>query len=230
MKFRVIPGFLILVSLMLVNGPIVAQEDLDKVNIDGLFLIDDTQLAKVYLQPGVVMSQYNRIHLADAYIAFKKDWQRGKPTPESDRINADDMAKIRIELSSRFRDVFSQTLEEGGYELVTERAEDVLLIKPAIINLGIIETDKPSAGNDLSYSETAGEMTLYLELYDSLTGDLIAKAYDRNTDRQTGYFKWQNRLSNRAAANRIMQVWARALKEGLDEARRSPDPQVFSYD
>ena len=220
MKFRMFLGPLVLVSLMIVNGTIAAQEDLNEVNIDGLFLIDDTRLAKVYLQPGAAMSQYKKIYLADAYIAFKKDWQRGKNIPDSGRISADDMAKIKIELSALFRDVFSQTLEEGGYELVTERAEDVLLIKPAIINLELVETDSPSAGNVHSYAETTGEMTLYLELYDSLTDDLIAKAFDRKTDRQTGFFKWQNRLSNRAAANRIMQVWARVLKEGLDEASR----------
>ncbi len=62
-------------------------------------------------------------------------------------------------------------------------------------------------------------MTLYLELHDSVTDDLIAKAMDLQTDRQTGYFQWQNRVTNRAAANRILQVWANVLKEGLDEAR-----------
>ena len=134
------------------------------------------------------------------------------------RINADDMAKIKAELSSLFQDVFTKTLQESGYELATERAEDVLMIKPAIINLDLIAPDTTSAGSTHSYSESAGEMTLYLELYDSVTNDLIAKALDRKKDRQTGYFKWQDRISNRAAANRILQVWANVLKEGLDEA------------
>ena len=129
------------------------------------------------------------------------------------------MAKMKTELSSLFRNVFSKTLEQGGYELVTERAEDVLLIKPAIINLDIIAPDTMPADNSRSYTESAGEMTLYLELYDSLSDDLIAKAMDRKIDRQTGYFRWQNNVTNRAAANRILQVWANVLKEGLDTAR-----------
>jgi hypothetical protein len=62
-------------------------------------------------------------------------------------------------------------------------------------------------------------MTLHMELYDSLTGDILAKALDRQEDRQTGYFEWKDRVTNRAAANRIMQVWANVLKEGLDDAR-----------
>ena len=75
--------------------------------------------------------------------------------------------------------------------------------------------------NVRTYSESAGEMTLYLELYDSVTDDLLAKALDRKKDRQTGYFRWQTRITNRAAANRILQAWADVLKEGLDEARVS---------
>ena len=129
------------------------------------------------------------------------------------------MSRIRSELSSLFREVFSKTLIEGGYQLVTERDHDVLLIKPAIINLDITAADTNSANRTQSFSETAGEMTLYLELYDSVTDDLIAKALDRQMDRRTGFFQWQNHVSNRAAANRILQVWANVLKEGLDDAR-----------
>jgi hypothetical protein len=69
-----------------------------------------------------------------------------------------------------------------------------------------------------SYAESAGEMTLYIELYDSVTDDLIGKALDRKRDRKTGYFQWHNRVTNRAAANRILKEWAKVLKEGLDEA------------
>jgi len=94
-----------------------------------------------------------------------------------------------------------------------------LLIKPAIINLDVFAPDTMDANRGNSFTETAGEMTLYLELYDSVTDDLIAKALDRRRDRETGYFQWQTRINNRAAANRILQVWANVLKEGLDGAR-----------
>ena len=118
-----------------------------------------------------------------------------------------------------FREVFTKVLAEGGYELVNERAEDVLMIKPAIINLDISAPDTLSSDDTRSYSESPGEMTLYLELYDSVTDDLVAKAMDLQTDRETGYFQWQARVTNRAAANRILTVWANVLKDGLDGAR-----------
>ncbi len=208
-----------LVSLLTMSPLSIAQENAPKTTIDGLELIDDTRLALVYAQPDADFGRYNKIYLDDAYIAFKKNWQRSQNRSHANSINSDDMTRIKSELSSLFREVFSNTLTQGGYELVTELDDDVLLIRPAIINLDITAPDTRSANLTQTFSETAGEMTLYLELYDSVTDDLIAKVLDRQMDRRTGFFQWQNHVSNRAAAKRILQVWANVLKEGLDDAR-----------
>jgi hypothetical protein len=66
-------------------------------------------------------------------------------------------------------------------------------------------------------------MTLYVELYDSVTGDLIAKAMDRKADRSNdGFYTWTNRATNKAAADRILKGWAKILVDALDEARQTP--------
>jgi hypothetical protein len=62
-------------------------------------------------------------------------------------------------------------------------------------------------------------MTLNLELFDSLTGDKIAKATDRKRDFRRGYVEWRTSVSNRADARRMMTSWAKALRSALDEAR-----------
>lgn len=208
----------VLITLLAVNAPCGAQEPAADFTVEGLQLIEDSGLALVYAEPGVDFSQYRRIYLDDVHVAFNKTWLRSQNRNRTRKITADDMAKMKSELAGLFSEVFTQTLREGGYELVSERAEDVLLIKPAIINLDIVAPDVREAGIVHTYTETAGEMTLYLELYDSLTDDLVAKALDRQKDRSTGYFEWRNRVSNRAAAKRILKVWARVLKEGLDDA------------
>lgn len=218
MKFSAIFKLMVVILMAPVSQISWANEE-QQVTVDGLHLVKDSNLTLVYAEPGADLGQYKRIYLEDAYIAFKKNWQRKQSTNRADQVSVENMERIKAELSSLFRQVFSRTLEEAGYQLVTERAEDVLLIKPAIINLDITAPDTRSVTQVTSFAETAGEMTLYLELYDSMTDDLIAKALDRKEDRQTGYFQWQNHVSNRAAANRILQVWANILKEGLDQAQ-----------
>lgn len=221
MKSHTLVSTLLIASCIVASGLCAAQQERPEYTIEGLRLAEDSNLALVYTQPGTNWSQYSKIYLDDPYIAFKKNWQSEQNRNSPGKITADDMTKIKIELSSLFVDVFSETLEEGGYELVLETGADVLMVKPAIIGLDIVSPEANTAHNTRTYSETAGEMTLYMELYDSVSGDILAKALDRKEDRKTGYFEWQNRVTNRAAANRILRVWANVLREGLDDARSS---------
>ena len=221
MKFRTPVKFLLIASLLTMSGLSVAQEDGSELEIEGLQLVEDSNLALVYAQPDIDWGQYSKIYMDEPFVDFKENWQRDQNRDHPGWITDGDMAKIKIELSSLFMGVFTETLLEGGYELVLETGEDVLLIRPAIIGLDVVAPDRNSTGLSRTYSESAGEMTLYLELYDSVSGEMLAKALDRKVDRQTGYFEWQNRVTNRAAANRILRVWANVLKEGLDDARGS---------
>ncbi|MGA9575385.1 MAG: DUF3313 family protein [Lysobacterales bacterium] len=224
MKFGALLKTLLIASLATAAGPCVANGDPPEFTVDGLQLIEDSNLALVYAEPGVDLSQYSKIYLDTPYVAFKKNWQSIQNRYGAGRVTTEDMEKIKTELSALFMDVFSKTLVDGGYELTTGPGEDVLLVRPAIINLDIVAPDINNPGIVHSYSESAGEMTLYMELYDSVSGELLAKALDRKRDRKTGYFEWQNRVTNRAAANRILKVWADVLKEGLDDARFAASP------
>jgi hypothetical protein len=218
MQFSVILKYLTLAVLVMTCGNVLALESKPQVTVDGLHLVRESGFSLVYALPDIDLTQYNKIYLDDAYIAFKKNWKEKQNSTDSNRISANDMAKIKIELITLFREVFSQTLEQNGYELATDAAEDVLRITPAIINLDIVSPDAKTENGVYTYAASAGEMTLYLELYDSLSGDIIAKAVDAKKDRQGGYIQWQKRINNRAAALRILQVWANTLKEGLDAA------------
>ena len=208
--------------LFITSGSLMANEEgFPEVTVDGLHRIPDSKLAVVYAEPGADLTQYNRVMLLDAYVAFKKNWERSQNTSStmSRRITSRDMEDIKNNLSQEFQSVFQATLEEGGYEVVTEPGEDVLLIRPAIINLDVNAPDTPQAGRSTTYTQSAGEMTLYIELYDSVTGDLIAKALDRRIDNQVAY-TWSNSVTNKRAAEKILKGWASILLAGLNEARQ----------
>jgi hypothetical protein len=224
MKFGALLKTLMIAFLAATAGPCAAAGDPPQFTLEGLQLIEDSNLALVYAEPGIDLSRYNRIYLDTPSIAFRKNWRDNQNRYGAGRISDSDMEKIKAELATLFLEVFSKTLEEGGYELADGPGDDVLGVKSAIINLDIVAPDVNTPGITRTYSESAGEMTLYMELYDSVSGDLLAKALDRREDRRTGYFQWRNRVTNRAAANRILKVWAGVLKEGLDDARKAaPD-------
>ena len=59
----------------------------------------------------------------------------------------------------------------------------------AIIDLDVNAPDVRSAGRSNTFTTSAGSMTLYVELYDSETDDLLAKALDPQADRDRGYMQ-----------------------------------------
>ena len=67
-------------------------------------------------------------------------------------------------------------------------------------------------------------MTLYLELFDSEIGDLIAKALDRKIDNpsNSAMYTWASSAKNKGAADRILAGWANILLAALNEAKTTP--------
>ena len=62
-------------------------------------------------------------------------------------------------------------------------------------------------------------MTLYMELIDSVTGDMLVKAMDNKFDRTRTRIQAQNRMRNEGAAREMLGNWANVLRLALDEAR-----------
>jgi hypothetical protein len=199
-----------------------AKNEPPQITEDGLHLVPDSKLALVYADPEADLSWYSKVYLVEATVAFKKNWERDqrRGSARSLRISSRDIEKIKTSLSEEFYTVFKTELQEHGYELSDEAADDVMIVRPAIINLDVNAPDIPSAGRSRSFTSSAGEMTLYIELIDSVTGDIFAKALDRRSDNAAGgYYTWSNSVTNRAAAQRILRGWATILRKALDEAK-----------
>jgi hypothetical protein len=91
-------------------------------------------------------------------------------------------------------------------------------LRPAIIDLDITAPDIQRGGRSRTYTATTGAATLYIQLFDSLTGDIVGRAADRQTARRGGGFTTQaNRVTNRAEASRAFRRWADRLIEFLNE-------------
>lgn len=187
---------------------------------EGLQRVDVKGVDAVYRRPGADVSQYDKLLLRPIEVAFSKHWQ-----PETSsalyRMNEPDREKIKQELAEAFAEVFKQELEvEGGYQLVSTSAPDVLEIRAAIVNLYITAPDvsMETAGRTRVYTTDAGEMTLILELHDSVTGELLARAYDRRSG-QGSTWQWTSSVTNSSEAKRIIASWARPLRNALDASR-----------
>jgi Protein of unknown function (DUF3313) len=195
--------------------------------VDGLALVEKDGWGEIYANPAVDWSVYTQIQLEDATVAFRRHWQRDQNRGDPFKVKNSDVENIKRELSEQFREVFTEELtQNGGYVMSDVAGENVLMIKPSIVDLNIAAPDTMRSYRSRQYTESSGEMTLKLELYDSVTGDLLATASDRKESIYRGYLQWTTGVSNRADSHRMLQQWAQSLRERLDTARSAKPPAI----
>lgn len=195
-----------------------AQEPYPQTTPEGLARVESERIDALYWRPGANLAPYDRILLRDCSVSFIKDWELDQEERRKVyRADAEDMARIRGLLADEFREVFTQELQDrGGYEIVDTAADDVLLIEPAIVNLDVTAPVLDEPGTIINYVNSTGEMTLSLDLYDSVTGALIGRAIDRQEGRKVETFLISDRIANEEEADRILLGWASLLREALD--------------
>jgi hypothetical protein len=63
-------------------------------------------------------------------------------------------------------------------------------------------------------------MTLYLELIDAETSEVLMRAYDSKADPDS-FVNYANRITNRQAADRMLKDWATRLRAAMDQTLRA---------
>jgi hypothetical protein len=202
---------------MLLAATLLAKDPLPEVSHDGLHLMKDTKLRVVYMKPGANLDEYDKVALLACYVAFQKDWQRNYNNETAslmNRISDKDMKKIRDKLAEQFNKVFTEVLTKGGHQMVTDGGSGVLIVQPAIVNLEITAPDTMSPG-EATFSANAGQMTLYMQLHDGKTGDIIARVIDPEAI-GGDFAQIRNSVTNMADANRVLRRWATILSDHLE--------------
>lgn len=188
---------------------------------EGLVRVEHANVDAVYRRPATTLAMYSQLLLRPIDVQFAKNWDPASSSMLY-QTNRPDPDKIRKELAEVFAQVVRLDLEQGGYPLVEQPGVHVLEVRAAIVNLYITAPEVSTASRTKVYTADAGEMTLILQLHDSVTGQLLARAYDRHAGMQSGAWTWTTSVSNTAEAKRIISIWAAALRKALDASRAEP--------
>ncbi|HKE92903.1 MAG TPA: DUF3313 family protein [Povalibacter sp.] len=185
---------------------------------DGLVQRPHPRLAGVWVKPDAEIVAYRNVMLDPVQISFARNWDpnSGGRTGLS-RLNASDVAAIKDTLADLFRETFRAELQNGGYALVEEPGPDTLRVIPQIMDLYITAPDMNQPARTRTYTANSGRMILVLEARDSITGEILARAVDGRSGGSAGMLTWTNRVTNIADARRAITIWARALREALDD-------------
>ena len=186
-----------------------------EVTEDGLVRVQSSRKVGVYRAPDIPFTQYRRISLDGIAVSFSKNWLRiNKNLKEADR------ERIRADLVRAFREEMTKELvDRGGYALTDEASTDVLRVQPSIQDLDITAPDAGLTPGTRSFVQTAGSMTLVIELRDAASGVVVARIIDVERARETRDLQLANQTSNEVEARIAFANAARHTREALNVAK-----------
>ncbi len=193
-----------------------------QISPEGMELKKSTRSTVAYKKEGVDFSEYDKVQILPSAVAFKKNWKRDYNRDQSSlttRIRDNDVIRIKTEVAKLFDEVFKEEFgKDADFPIVDTVTSGTLVIRPAIINLDVTSPDIQSSVNVKRYASDAGQATLFLELYDGVSGEILARIINVSVAGDNSYYQWATRVSNRADATRMIRKWAKALRIKYDEA------------
>lgn len=189
-----------------------------EVTFDGLHEIKGGRANKAWARPDADIAQYSKIRLQGAGIQYRSGGdarKRYNPSTVGKHFEVTEKQKARlVEVVS---EAFREELAKSEYfTLVEESGPDVLLIRGALIDVVSFVPPEPIGRAEVFLSRI-GEATLVLEISDSMTETVLARAVDRRAAEGAGNFSRSSRGRNASEVRRMVNQWASLLRERLDD-------------
>ena len=203
----------------LVDAP---SKNLPFETIDGLQKVDSAIEGRVvYLKSDVDFSQFKYIQILKAHVAFSKNWQADfnrKNRATIGVVTDEDIIKIKQNVSKNFDEAFKAEFNHNGYPVIEVAKEHTLLIRPALVDLDLVNPSTVPSTNTKTFSRDDESVTLYIELYDGITGEILARVAENKYITENEYYGWQNRSRNSSDMVRLLKDWASELRMFLDNS------------
>ena len=189
------------------------------VTYDGLHAVLNSSADKAWAKPGVDFSGYTKIKLESVGIEYRPGGEKGRTMMSRSRggpYEVSEKQKVRFEktVGEAFRDELAKS---ERFSIVDEAGPDVLLVRGALLDVVSYVPPDDNARRIDVYLSSVGEATMVLELRDSITNAILARAIDRDAAEDIGgVLSESNRVSNASEVRRVVRRWARSLREGLE--------------
>lgn len=197
--------------------PTISDDPDAEITFDGLHELKNSAANIAWAMPGVDLSGFTKIMVQKTGIEFRPGGEAGRssfsrsstgPFEVSERQKAG-FRKIVREV------VFEELGKSAKFTLVDEPGPDVLLIRVALLDIVSFVPPEQLGRADI-YLRDIGEVTLVLELRDSITGAILVRAIDRDAIGSNDRMNRSSRAANAAEVKRLIRRWMSKLRDRLD--------------
>jgi hypothetical protein len=182
---------------------------------DGLYPVSrGNRMQRVWVKPDLDLEAYTKILPHGEGVSFRDVPDRGR-SRSANEFPVDQ--RMQEQLPEMARDIFREELGRSErYEITDEPGPDVLMIRGTLIDV-VSFVPPDTVGRRRVLLRSIGEATLVLELRDSESGEVLARAADRRGgDRGGTGVEIRQRADARSEVRRVLRDWARQLRRRLD--------------
>ncbi|MBX3705311.1 MAG: DUF3313 family protein [Pseudomonadales bacterium] len=191
---------------------------------DGLYRVERSVADAAWVAPGFDLSRYQKLLVRSAGVSFKPvDWKGGTTAAIRRGETEFPVTERNRQLVANLlqKELLEELAKSKRYELTDASGDDVLLVTAGLFDV-VSNVPPETAGRDRTYLRTIGEATLVIEVRDSATGAILARAVDRRAA-DTHRMQESNPAFNRAEVQRLMDSWGRTIRHTLDTVVRIGD-------
>ena len=187
----------------------------------GMEVIQYGRDGEMQVASDVAWNSYTKVILHTAPVEFQENWVRDQERINGKPYREEDLERLKKGVSDQFDKVMYKALsEKGGYDMTMESGAGVMLFSPSIVDLNITDPRLAQAALVESAVHSRGSMTIELVITDAESGELLAAAWQQQSDPHEGdVVESTTSVSNTLAFRRMMESHADWLLKGLEKAK-----------
>lgn len=191
---------------------------------DGLTRLDKTVMDAVWARTDIDLTSYRKVMFKGVGVEYRAvtgpySGRAGAGSTWTSRSSRDEFqlddrtkAMFEEEIAEAFREEISKS---SVFEVVDEPGPDVLVVIGGLLDV-VSRVPPETIGRGAVFIDRVGEATLVLEVRDSQTNTIFARAIDRRAAERTGEMMESNTVTNRTEVRRLGRRWGQVLRNGLD--------------
>jgi hypothetical protein len=188
----------------------------------------------VWLKPNADFGRYSQVMMDPVSVAYKRPPRETEGRRSPNRGNFALSDRQMADMKRYFSEAFEKELAKlENFTLTDSFGPQTLRVEAAIIDLVVNVPTRPSGG-EMVFTTSAAQMTLVLELRDSITGEILARGADRR-DTQSGSgvvsdLTYSTPATNAGGVRLLFKRWAQILATRLDAIHGAPPVGVPAGD
>ncbi len=190
-----------------------------EVTHDGLTRVDRSVADAAWVKADLDLHPYKKLILVGGEIKYRavdsngRYYRPGASNNPTDFAISDENRKMLQEIvGEQFREELAKSKR---YELTTTPGYDTLILVGTLIDV-VSKVPPEAPGRYDVYLASVGEATLVLELRDSITNEVLARAADRRAAEQEGFQTPVNQVTAWSEVRQLARSWAITLRKRLD--------------